>query len=391
MTYEPSLLDLLRHAQPPFDAAWYAGLYHEASQGVIDPETHFLTVGQRLGRGSCAIQPELDPDSGLAQALARRQVEARDPERIVLSYCIPVMNRLDDLQLTLAENLSANLPYRSRIEFLVIAFEDQPEILPWLRQNFASQMADGYLRTIALPSLPVWHFGQAKNRFRPYLSGRLYSSLDADNFVTDDETELLLDLFDHEGATFMVHHFSGTWGDGSSGRLTMPRWAYRQVGYDEDLMPRQFDEVDAILSTLVRFPGLTLCHYNTENTVLDTDNIRAFLRGVGLKPHMRRLPTPDRRPAANPRPATYVTDDPKIAAMQSINEGLCFLKHLVDYGERERWLQRLQQDVDRLVEETDPDSALSLIFAPKLLGLLDTMIRAHHHAAGANSRVSHLP
>ncbi|MTH78356.1 hypothetical protein [Paracoccus aestuariivivens] len=197
----------------------------------------------------------------------------------------------------------------------------------------------------------------------------------------------MLDIFDAEGASFIFHHFSGTWGDGSSGRVTMPAWSYRRVGYDERFLPRQFDEVDAILSGLAKYPGLTLYHYETAEMVLDTDNIGAFLRGAKLVPRTQMLPMPVRRAAANPKPENYVIDSPAVSTMQSINEAMCFLKNLDQPAERERWQQRLKQDTERIVAMTDHRSLFELTFGSgawdRLDGLekgADIIVTASDHA-----------
>ncbi|QBF34271.1 hypothetical protein [Thalassococcus sp. S3] len=360
-----------------FDPGWYKDRYRDVAAGSWTPEDHYLTVGFRLGRGLSADCPALPADAPLPRALARRAPGAEAGTRIAISYCIPVMNRRADLEATLAANLAANLAHRDRIEFLVLAFEDTPEILPWLQAQFPEALTSGYLRAISRPALPQWHFGQAKNAFRPYLSGQLYSSLDADNFVTAEETRILLDALLRYGPDFIFHHFSGTWGDGSSGRITLPAWLYQRTGYDPTFLPRQFDEVDAILSGLATAPFLPLLHYDVATHVLDTDNIRVFLQAAGLSPRREAWPLPPRRAAANPKAASYVSDDVLIEAMQSINESSCFLKHILDPADKKRWDIRRQEDAARLVAHMEAGPLVDMLFGPGSFECLETLASDH--------------
>ena len=117
-----------------------------------------------------------------------------------------------------------------------------------------------------------------KNCFTNRARGRVYSSLDADNFVTIKESLQILDALKDYPEGFIFHHFSGTWGDGSSGRVSMTMPLYQRVGYDPRMLPRQFDEIDMILSSMIAAPRVPLLRYDTgANHAVSSGRVQATL------------------------------------------------------------------------------------------------------------------
>jgi glycosyltransferase involved in cell wall biosynthesis len=232
---------------------------------------------------------------------------------VQVSYCIPVMGRLEDIKGTLPTYLADHRGMAGLVEFIVIDFDADGATSRWLVSRFAEDIAAGLLRLVQCATLPVWHFGRAKNAFAPYVRGRMMSSLDADNFVTTEQTECLLELAAKTSGYAMVHHFSGQYGDGSSGRLTMPAVVYRQTGYDDLLLPRQFDEMAAILRALKRFPDLPFYRMpGVPDVFTATGALADFHRAEPLPNPRRVLEIPGGPPPLNPRGANYVALDPEL-------------------------------------------------------------------------------
>lgn len=348
----PDRRDVL-YQQGDFDPDWYLARYPDVAALDLSAEEHFLTLGHHLGRGLSSSVPSTSERPDVTRALSR------SPE---ISYCIPVMDRLADLQSTLQANLDSNLDHHDQVEFIVLCLDRDDETETWIRSRFDPWLKSGYLRLIRQPPLPVWHFGQAKNLFRPYVAGRFYSSLDGDNYVTGGETEQLLSEIAARGETFLFHHFSGHWGDGTSGRISLPARLYRQIGYDDKFMPRQFDEVDLILGALVAYPGLTLLRYATDHHVLETESVQEFLTAVDCAPRVTSLPAPERHAAENPRADDYAARDPATAAMQAMNEALCFLKNGPEARGRAPWVVRLRDAASVWVDHTDPETVMRTLF-----------------------------
>ena len=83
-----------------------------------------------------------------------------------ISYCIPVLGRIDDLKGTLARNLRENEARRDQVEFLIVEFGADPEARLWLEQEFPEALESGYLRLVEdVESLDTWHFGKARMPF----------------------------------------------------------------------------------------------------------------------------------------------------------------------------------------------------------------------------------
>jgi hypothetical protein len=245
------------------------------------------------------------------------------------------MNRPDDIRLTLQHNLEENRGYQDSIEFIVLFLDEDTETHDWIRDAFAPDLASGYLRLIVASTLPFWHFGRAKNAFRGRILGDVYCSLDGDNFVTPNETQQILDVRETHGEHFILHHFSGKWGDGTSGRVSTPKSLYETIGYDDRFLPRQFDEMDLIFSTLVRRAKTKLVRYQTDDHVFSPNTCAAFASQRPRLPEQTIiLPPVARRAPLSPRSATYVNEDAVLQAMGAFNQAVCFWKNAVDSQRR---------------------------------------------------------
>lgn len=174
----------------------------------------------------------------------------------IIAYCIPVMNRVSDLKTTLNHNLEVVEPYSKEAQLIIACFDKNEECKRWIHNNYPEQLKCGILRFHSLAPLPYWHFSWAKNSFKNLISARYYSSLDGDNFLSQDELEKTLNLLRNNKQHYLIHHFSGQWGDGTCGRITFPTFLYNKSLYLNDILPRQFDEIGVILRLLTYYPDL---------------------------------------------------------------------------------------------------------------------------------------
>lgn len=329
---EPDRSDILENSAL-FDGDWYRSTYRDVSLSGVPSALHYLWYGQWMERG--ISEAHQDPSTFAALTAALR----RTPD---ISYCIPVMHRSEEIRETLAANLSDNRSLQRHVEFVVIFFDDERATHDWVRTAFASDISCGYLRLIVSDELKAWHFGRAKNAFKGRLSGEVYSSLDADNFVSVDETRQLLDISNKHGHHFVFHHFSGTWGDGSSGRVSVPSKLYESVGYDANMLPRQYDENDLILSTLIRHPYTTLVRYGSSNHLFSTKLSSTFAREAGHLPRRCQIVDPvKRRAPLNPRGDSYILDNPEVRAMHDFNQHYSYWKNLQPGALRNRYLEHV--------------------------------------------------
>lgn len=337
-----------------FDADWYGDVFADAAAMQLSPEAHYRAVGYRLGRGVSSGIPSLAEAPDLAAALSRT------PR---VSYCTPIMNRGDDLRATLRRNLEENREFAELLEFVVVFLDEDHETHNWLRSEFSTDLATGYLRALFEPPLDGWHFGKAKNRHRAYAIGSVYSSLDGDNFVSADETRQLLEVAETYPGGFVFHHFTGVWGDGTSGRISMPMRIYRAIGYDESFLPRQYDEMDVLLSAMSTWPDLPLIQLETDNPGFAGRRSQQFLEAAQVSNPVVRLEPPHRQGAINAKAADYVQADPLMEAMTAYNQGVSFARNAPTADLRQTYVNLAVKGRHKVIDALPRDGTLTTLFS----------------------------
>lgn len=355
-----------RWPNPDFDTRFYAASYADIPPGDGAELVHYLTFGQADGRPATAAQlrAALDDLAVRMQAEWALPPQAEGQPGPVISYCIPVMNRPDDVRGTLAFNLAQARGMGGQVEFILLFYDDDAETHAWVRETFAAEIAQGLLRVEHSDALDTWHFGRAKNGFRGLMRGQIYSSLDGDNFVTRAETEQLLGVWREYGDHFVFHHFSGTWGDGTSGRVSLPAAIYRSVGYNERFLPRQYDEIDLILSALRHWPAMPfLCHDAEKNSLTLSKRTREFRATARLGNRIVQMPQPARHAPLNPKSEGYTSEDPILKAMSEFNQFTCYMLNARDEAHRTAMLAEVVSARHRVIDAAEPARLLPMIFA----------------------------
>ncbi len=356
-----------RSPGPDFDTRFYLRTYADAGASSDNPLIHFLNSEDRARRQTSA-ENLYDHMQSLSQSTQDHWLPGKKftQNRPIISYCIPVKGRLEDLSNTLKFNLSENERFRGKVEFLIIEFDADTDVLNWVTENFPQELSDGYLRVVSdFETLDSWHFGRAKNAFRAHMHGLVYSSLDADNFVTGEETELLLDLTEKYPLGFIFHHFSGEWGDGTSGRLSLPAAVYRHVGYNEKLLPRQFDEMDIILGALTELPALPFIGINKDRHVfLLPGSAKSYFEGEKLQ--NRKIFIGDtatyRVAPLNPRGVGYTDKNILWRDMGNINAALSGYWRSYSSDRKPKYLERIVKYKHRLIESMSPRGVIETLF-----------------------------
>lgn len=346
--------DIIEHF-PEFDAEWYQNSFSDVGQSNLNPAQHFCGFGVKLARPISFNNETLVYASDALRTALNKQP--------VISFCIPVMNRPDDVRNTLAWNLEQNRGFSDEIEFVLVFMDEDADTHDWVRNTFHEELKSGYLRIIIAPALDGWHFGKAKNQHKAYATGEIFSSLDGDNFVTREEVQQLLDIEQEHGKHFVFHHFTGIWGDGSSGRISTSMTLYREIGYDELFMPRQFDEMDFIFTALARDPSLPLLRTETENNALSSVRSAEFVKLANLVNPVVQVPTVERRSPINPKTDSYVADDPSMALMQSFNQWMCFTKNSPSPQVKKTYQKRLLDARHKMTDGLSGEKLLSVLFS----------------------------
>jgi len=247
-----------------------------------------------------------------------RHKDNKELSALTIAYCVPVMNRKCDLEETLAHNLEVVARFEDQVRLIVGCFDQTPECVEWIRAEFRRPLAAGHLELRELAPLPHWHFSWAKNAFGPDFPAQYYSSLDGDNFLSEEDVDHTLGVIEEFPDGVLIHHFSGQWGDGSSGRITLPADLYCRHGYEDRILPRQYDETGLIQAILMRYPQLPfVCRPGTN--IFAARWIREFLARNNVEPQvfardLGQVPAP-----ANPKGRDYVEKTPELYYFQNIN------------------------------------------------------------------------
>ncbi|GGP50328.1 glycosyltransferase family 2 protein [Shewanella saliphila] len=288
-----------------------------------------------------------------------------------VSFCIPIKNRLGDIKSTLKKNLLDNVKDSDIVEFIVICFDDDGnETSKWVQENFPEELKSGYLRYYYHDDLPVWHFGKAKNAFKKYIKGKIYASLDGDNFVGKGAGKHIVEIFERYDYNCVLHQFQGNWGDGTCGRISINAEDYIRWGYDEDFLPRQWDEMDAMLSVLVNKENVKYIHYTGEgkNIIKKSHPFRRYLDEHAIEIEQIALPESENNffmenAAVGEHDNSYVEDDARLRLSSIYNHLLSYLKNSTDKVNRSVYLSEILQCQKDFTEQIDPSVNLSLFLS----------------------------
>lgn len=164
-----------------------------------------------------------------------------------LSFCIPCKDRASYIKQTLPVNLRHNRDDQDDIEFVLVDFASEDGLTDWVLENFMPEINAGYLSLYHTEKMPNFHMSVAKNTTHVLADGKILTSLDADNFTGPRGGRYVYNILRKYDFNVLMHQFSGTWRDGTSGRITYNRDHFIGVsGYDEAFEPYGYDEIDLI-------------------------------------------------------------------------------------------------------------------------------------------------
>ena len=283
-----------------------------------------------------------------------------------LSFCIPIMNRFNDIKATLEKNLEDNRNSIGLVEFIVLCFDADDQVEDWINRNFKEDLNTDYLRFYRSASLHSWHFGRAKNSFKSFMRGLIYASLDGDNFTGYRGGEHIIDVFKANNYNCIFHQFQGDWGDGTCGRVSLNRDDYIEIGYDESFLPRQWDELDAILSVIKKRPERKYICYRENNILNRSFPFHRFIKENDLTPEVIELDTSldplyERlgAQAVGKHNSTYVQDDVKLKYSSIFNHLCSFFKNTKKDDNRTVYVNELIHIQRKMVEDIEPDTLSS--------------------------------
>lgn len=292
----------------------------------------------------------------------------------ILSFCIPVMNRLSDIKATLRQNLNDNELDRHLIEFIVVSFDSDNTTTDWITDQFDEELKTGYLKYHHSKSLPSWHFGKAKNSFRQLMNGKVYASLDGDNYTGYRGGRHIIEVFEEHDYNCVFHQFQGDWGDGTCGRVSMTAEDYKTIGYDDSFLPRQWDELDAMLSVLNRKRDRTYVCYQGKSIFAKSKPFNRFFLDHEITPKTKELPADqdplfsrigEKAAAEGKHKSTYVQDDPKLRHSSIFNHLSSYIKNTESATFRVRYISEIVDEQRKMAEEIDEKTLLSWFLKPQ--------------------------
>lgn len=158
-----------------------------------------------------------------------------------ISFCTSIKNRATQLNETLAHNLDSLRP-TDRIYIADFGSTDSLSDLVWGR--FHREISSGRLIFFEVSGDIAWNSARAKSLAHRLANGSYLFNLDADNFITPQDINLIVAAAKDD---YPVHQWSKVIGDGSYGRIELPRDFYCTLGgYDETLLPMGYQDCDLL-------------------------------------------------------------------------------------------------------------------------------------------------
>ena len=175
------------------------------------------------------------------------QLKNKNTRQLKISLCTTCMNRLEHLEETLPLNVFANRAYEN-LEFLILDYNSQHAILPYLQNNFPEQLISGRLKYYRT-DYPRWYsMSHSRNLAFKLGTGDILCNIDADNFTGEGFADFVNKKFLNNEKIFLSTHTVSQKKSDVLGRLCVDRRDFMEVrGYDEAMKYYGFDDYDLIL------------------------------------------------------------------------------------------------------------------------------------------------
>ena len=163
-------------------------------------------------------------------------------ESVSISYCTTCKGRLWQLRQTLAQNLAT---IGTDEEIVLVDFQSPDGLAAWVWDNFKPAIAMGRLRFFEVLDKAPWHAAKAKNLVHRLARGAYLFNLDADNFLSPEDRNLIRSA---KARNLGCRQGTGNLSDGTPGRIGMQRQAFYEIGgYDEGLLGILVEDYDLIV------------------------------------------------------------------------------------------------------------------------------------------------
>jgi len=164
-----------------------------------------------------------------------------DSKRTSISFCVTCRNRLWQVKETLRANLKQ---IGDGHNICLVDFGSSDGLSEWIWSGFEKDIRDKRLTFFEVRNEVRWSMSRAKNLAHRMATGNYLFSLDADNWIVSEDIGQIEQAAE-QGIS--CHQWSGSWADGSCGRLGVPRDLFLTLGgYDEALLPMGGEDLDLI-------------------------------------------------------------------------------------------------------------------------------------------------
>ncbi len=184
-----------------------------------------------------------------------------------VSFCTTYKDRFWQISKTLPKNLKNNRMDSDHVEFVLIDFDpSDPTLKNFIFDNFADDIASGYLKYYQTNKMPSWDCSVAKNTAHYYATNDVVVNLDADNYTGWRGGLYVAHTLAKNRKTFLWQYSGAP--NGSYGRISLYKKDFDFLGgYDESLpAPVGYQDTDLIKRAEY---FLTLIHKNKYNQAIE--------------------------------------------------------------------------------------------------------------------------
>lgn len=166
-------------------------------------------------------------------------------EKLKISFCTVVMNRLDHLSKTLPKNIQDNLSY-GNVEFVVLNYNSKDGLDDWILNKMDHYIKNGILKYIKTTEPKYFFRSHAKNIAAKMATGDIVCNIDADNFTGNGFASYVNEEFlKDENSYLMVQKILKS--KDCYGRICVFKKDFMEItGYDETMTDYGFEDDDLI-------------------------------------------------------------------------------------------------------------------------------------------------
>ena len=100
-----------------------------------------------------------------------------------ISVCTTCMDRLNDVSLTLKQNIIDNIDYKGKLEFVLLDYNSQDSLSEWIKNNMMEYIERGTLVYFRTDEPKYYSMSHSRNVAFKLATGHIINSVDADNYI----------------------------------------------------------------------------------------------------------------------------------------------------------------------------------------------------------------